>query len=110
GSIRETFGALTGSYQALAATDPLVAKAMRTVSEDEIFHAELSARVDAFLDTLLTESERASVAAARKRAVAELRLEMSIEPDDEIAGVAGLPPRELALQWIDCLQQDIWAA
>jgi len=110
GSIRETFGALTGSYQALAATDPLVAKAMRTVSEDEIFHAELSARVDAFLDTLLTESERASVAAARKRAIAELRLEMSIEPEDEIAEVAGLPPRELALHWIDCLQQDIWAA
>ena len=110
GSVRETFGALAGSYQALAAADPIVAEAMRTVSEDEIFHAELSARVDAFLCTLLTESEQASVAAARKRAIGELRLETMIEPDAEIAKLAGLPPRELALRWIDCLQQDVWAA
>lgn len=110
GSVRETFGALAGSYQALAATEPMVAEAMRTVSEDEIFHAELSAKVDEFLHTRLTESERASVAKARRRAIAELRLEMSIEPDDEIAKIAGLPPRELALRWIDCLQRDVWAA
>ena len=110
GCIRETYGALAGCYQALAAADPIVASAMRTVSEDEIFHAELSARVDAFLGTLLTEAERASVAAARRRAIGELRLEMSVEPDEEIAEMAGLPPRDLALQWIDCLQQDVWAA
>ena len=110
GCIRETYGALAGCYQSLAAADPMVANAMRTVSEDELFHAELSAKVDAFLQTLLTESERESVAAARRRAISELRLETMIEPDEEIAKLAGLPPRELALQWIGCLQEDIWAA
>ncbi len=94
----------------MTATDPIVAEAMRTVSEDEIFHAELSAKVDEFLHTRLTESERASLAKARRRAIAELRLEMSIEPHEEIAKIAGLPPRELALRWIDCLQRDVWAA
>ena len=108
GTIRETFGALTGSYQALTARDPLVADAMRQVSEDEIFHAELSARIEAFLDTLLTEPERQSVADAKQRAIGELRLEMMVEPDDEITALAGLPPKELALQWIDQLDRDIW--
>lgn len=56
------------------------------------------------------EPERQSVAAARKHAIAELRLEMSIEPDDELAQIAGLPSRTLALQWIECLQRDLWSA
>jgi hypothetical protein len=110
GRIRETYGALTGCYQSLAASDPIVANAMRVVAEDEVFHAELSERVDVFLDTLLTQSERQSVAAARRLAISELRLEAMVEPDEEIAKLAGLPPRELALQWIGHLERDVWMA
>ena len=60
------------------------------------------------LDSLLTERQRQSVARARRQAIAELRLEMTVAPNVQVAPLAGLPSPELALQWIDLMERDVW--
>lgn len=110
GCVRETFGALTGCYQGLCASDPVVASALRRVSEDEIRHAELSLRVDEFLQGLLSVEERARLASAKRQAIVDLRAEIAAPPPTEVCTVAGYPEPVLAARWIDRLEQDLWLA
>lgn len=110
GCVRETFGALTGCYQGLCASDPVVASALRRVSEDEIRHAELSLRVDGFLQGLLSPEERARLASAKRQAIVDLRAEIAAPPPNEVCAVAGYPEPVLAARWIDRLEQDLWLA
>ena len=108
GCVRETFGALTGCYQGLHAKDPHVAAAMRSVSDDEIRHADLSHRIDAFLHTLLTPTDRARLATAKRAAIAELRSELEAPRSEALVSLAGHPHPALASRWLDRLEQDLW--
>ncbi|MEM8607972.1 MAG: ferritin-like domain-containing protein [Myxococcota bacterium] len=108
GCVRETFGALAGCYQGLRASDPVVAAAMRSVSEDEVRHADLSHRVDAFLQTRLTPAERARLAEAKRDAILGLRRELDAPRSPGLATVAGHPPPEIASTWIHQLERDVW--
>jgi rubrerythrin len=109
GCVRETFGALVGLHQASAATDPEIAAAMREIAQDETQHAELSWKIAAWAEPMLTGGQRERIAHAREQAVLELRAEMSAEPDRDIATEIGLPPAELAVALVDEMARTIWA-
>jgi hypothetical protein len=110
GCVRETFGALMGMHQAMAASDPSVLLAMREIAAEETQHAELSWKIARWAEPLLSDDERAAIQSARARAVLELRAEMSTEPDEAIADVAGLPPAAVSVALIDEMSRTIWAS
>ncbi len=108
GCVRETYGALMGTYQAGAAQDRDVALAMRTIAEDETRHASLSWRIGDWLMRQLSEEERSRVLTAQREAVITLRAAVSIEPSPELHDAVGLPPAQVALAMVDQLAADIW--
>ena len=108
GCVRETYGALVGMYQATAAGDRELARAMRQIAQDETRHASLSWRIGEWLLEQLSEAQRAVVLEAQRDAVLELRQEVSAEPDRELLGVVGLPPARVAVAMVDQLAKDLW--
>ena len=72
GCVRETFGALLGTWQARAAADPYIRAAMERIARDETRHAALAHAVDAWGKTRLDRAARKRVDEARKAAEAEL--------------------------------------
>ncbi len=109
GCVRETFGALVGLYQAGAAQDPVIARAMTYIAADEVRHAELAWQVARWADRRLPQAARARIKTAQKAAIAELRREVASAVNPELAKLAGLPPPEVALQLVERLTQDLWA-
>ncbi len=109
GCVRETFGALIGTHQAAAAGDDEVSQALTVIADDETRHAALSWEIAEWLDTRLTDEERAGVRRARSRAVIELRAEMQCTPDADLVRVAGVPTAEAAVALVDRLAEDLWS-
>jgi hypothetical protein len=72
GCVRESFAALLATHQAAHAADPLLRRAFAVIAVDETRHAALAFAVDAWLAPRLTVAERATVAAARRAALADL--------------------------------------
>ncbi len=93
GCVRETFGALVGTFQARAARDPEVARAMRAIARDEVGHAALAWDVAAWLEPQLPPDARAALDIARSDALASLAPRAPREPDAALARAAGLPSR-----------------
>lgn len=104
GCVREAFGAFQASWQAAHATDEVVRAVMRRVARDEVEHAELSFAIAAWLETRLSDGERAELAAARARATAELYAELGAQlpggPPEALLQLAGLPPVEASLAFV----------
>jgi hypothetical protein len=109
GCVRETFGALVGTYQAGAATDDEVAHAMSVIAEDEARHAELSWAVAAWAEPLLAAQDRANVQAARQAAVHALYAEVAAPPDPAWAATAGLPSPATSRALLEHLTRDLWS-
>lgn len=109
GCVRETWGALVGSYQAAHASDPDIARAMAEIAGDERRHAELSWRLGAWLDARLTAQERAEVERAYREAIAELRRQSDAPLADELVHIAGLPDRATAHALLDELGARVFA-
>lgn len=108
GCVRETFGALVGTYQALAASEPAVAGEMAVIATEEVGHAELSWRVGDFLGDLLTVEQRESIGAAQRHAIESLRAEVLTPVDAGLERGVGLPSSRVMLQWLDELQRELW--
>lgn len=89
--MRETYGAIVGLHQAACAEDAELRAAMRTIAENELRHAELSWRIAAFVEPMLSPTERHLVAQARASALEALRAEAAtpIEPALGAARPAG---------------------
>ena len=104
GCVREAFGAFQASWQAAHATDDAVRAVMRRVARDEVEHAELSFAIAAWIETRLSDAERAELAAARARATAELLAELTAQlpggPAEALLQLAGLPPVEASLAFV----------
>ncbi|MFK7988904.1 MAG: ferritin-like domain-containing protein [Sandaracinaceae bacterium] len=109
GCVRETFGALLGHHQALAASDPQLRAAMATIAEDETRHATLSWRIAEWIEPQLTDAERSEVEAARREAVETLRAEMGQSGLPSIARTVGLPTPTEAVALVDRMQAAIWS-
>jgi hypothetical protein len=91
GCVREAYAALATLFQAERAEDPAVRGALRAIAVDEVAHAELSLRVDAWLATRLSGEDLAAVARARTDAIAVLQAELGTAPDPELRRRVGLP-------------------
>jgi len=109
----ETYGACVAAFQAERAL-PELRPLMRRIAGDEARHPELAHDVARWIDALLTPEERARAARARARArdevVAALGASIDVEPDPEVARVAGLPRPLEAKALLDGLAREIPAA
>ena len=72
GCVREAFGALCATWQAVHAADPVIAAASAAVAADEHRHARLARAVDRFLAPRLGRADTRRVADARRAARADL--------------------------------------
>jgi len=109
GCVRETFGALLATWQAAAATDPVVRAAMLRISRDETRHAALSWQVQRWLDARLEPAARARVARARNDAAAELLRAIDAEATPSFAERVGLPERAQACELAAQLASELWS-
>jgi hypothetical protein len=109
GCVRETYGALVATHQAMTATDDEVRSAMLDIADDETRHAALSWQIAAWASPQLTDSEHAAIETAQKEAIAALRIESRIGPVDEVATIAGMPRAAAAAAMVDTLANELWA-
>lgn len=109
GCVRETWGALIGTYQAQNAPDPEIAAVLLEIAADERRHALLSWRVAAWIDMQLTLAERAQVAAASRAAIATLREEEAWPKSNAVSQAVGLPSPATALGLLAELGAQFWA-
>lgn len=100
GCVRETYAALLATHQARNATDPSIARAMRTIARDETRHAALAWDVAEWAERDLDATQRAELAQLRAQTVAEL--EASTTRGREVPE-AGLPDRSTALRLVRSL-------
>ncbi|AKV01326.1 putative lipoprotein [Labilithrix luteola] len=92
GCTLETYGAIVAAFQAERSA-PEHRRLLREIAGDEIRHAELAHDVAAWLDTRLTDEERALVEAARAEALQSLRARLDVEPSSELVTKLGIPTR-----------------
>jgi hypothetical protein len=91
GCVRETFGALVGTWQAAHAQAPDIARVMRGIAVDETRHASLSWELATWLDTVLDEATRNDVRRARHEAMHALLAELEGFVDEALVHEAGVP-------------------
>ncbi|MDI1447888.1 ferritin-like domain-containing protein [Polyangium sp. 6x1] len=91
GCVRETFGALVGMWQARAAKDPAVRRAMRRIALDEARHASLAWAIDEWIRPRLDAAARERVEAARRNTLEIVAAEARAGNDPELVSTLGLP-------------------
>jgi hypothetical protein len=97
GCVREAFGALVASWQAVAAVDPLVRATMARIARDETRHAALALQIAGWLRGRLDTAARVRVEQARRAALADLASAVR-EPPLSLRAPLGLPTRAQALE------------
>jgi hypothetical protein len=110
GCVNETFSAALALVQSMTARDPIMRAAMGPIARDEVRHAELAWRVADWLDTRLSETERARVKRARNAAVNALIYNASRGVERELVEELGLPPAHVAVALALDLAKRLWAA
>jgi hypothetical protein len=110
GCVRETFGALVATRQAMAARDPYVAEAMRSIARDETRHAALAFAVAAWVKPALTELEQTELERAIRAAILALEAECAEDPSAALCEAAGLPSANTALAMLGALEREVWSA
>ncbi len=109
GCVRETFGALVGTFQARAARDPDVARAMGAIARDETEHAALAWDVAAWLEPQLTDAERASLARDRSEALDALMRGASVAADEALVATVGAPTLAQTHALLAPLRATLWS-
>lgn len=109
GCVRETFGALVGTFQARAARDPDVARAMGAIARDETEHAALAWDVAAWLEPQLTDAERASLARDRAEALDALTRGASVAADEALVATVGAPTPAQTHALLAPLRATLWS-
>lgn len=109
GCARETWAAVLATYQAAHIPDREAAAVLERIAEDERSHAALSWQVGAWLDTQLTDGERAQVASAHSNALAALHAEVQHEVAPELVQHAGLPDARTARCMLQALEAELRA-
>jgi hypothetical protein len=108
GCVRETFGALTASWQAAHARDPRIARTMASIARDETRHAALAWAIARWVEPRLDAPTRRRVVAARRRAVRTLRRQATATVPEVLARRAGVPPATAVARMLDALQAALW--
>ncbi len=108
GCVRETYGALLATWQAHAASDPVVRSAMMRIARDETKHAALSWSVGQWLARRLDRAAKRKVEQAKRAAVAELCAAAATDAPS-FAGVVGLPSARAASRLASEMQRLLWS-
>jgi hypothetical protein len=109
GCVRETFGALFGTFQAAHARDFEVRRCMRAIAEDETRHASLAWQIAAWLEPRLSAQERAELRTAQRQAVVGLAEELDGAADTPaLQMLAGVPSRAQAQRLLATLRTHLW--
>lgn len=107
GCVRETCAALLAAWQAQHAEQADVRAAYARIADDEARHGDLAWAIDAWLQSVLSDAERALVDAARRRAIDELLAGVT-ELDGDLRTGAGLPDRQQTLTLLHRLDEALW--
>jgi hypothetical protein len=91
GCVRETLGAAIALAQSRLAPDPKLRAALASIAEDELRHAELAHRVQAWALPLLSSLGRKRVATAQRRALREI--DPCAIDEGTLSRAIGLPDR-----------------
>jgi hypothetical protein len=108
GCVGETWGALVALWQAQRALDPDVRAVMQSVAADELRHAALAWRVDAWARARLSADAARRVREARDQRLATLRAERRAV-DPAVSRGAGLPSPREAARLLDACERALWA-
>ena len=95
GCVRETFGVLIGMWQSVAAPTADLRAFFGAITNDELRHAALSARIDAWARTALSPAAIARLDAATEEAL--VALETSLRISEPVAGL-GIPSAGQAVE------------
>jgi len=106
GCVRETFGAVTATWQARAAGDARVRAVMARIATDETRHAELALAIAGWVEPRLDDAARARVTNARRAAADGLAHELRGEPPAALA-VLGLPGPAVAASLLASMRRDL---
>ncbi len=110
GCVRETWGAACAVAQGERAADPEVKEAMRAIARDELGHAALSWDLAEWLETHLSDAERAAVAVERRRAIEEVEREIEETMPAAWRHALGVPSREEAWAIFGAMRAQVWEA
>jgi hypothetical protein len=97
GCVRETYGALVGTWQAQAAHDPSIRAHMKRIAREETSHAALAWETHAWARARLDRAARGRVDTARREALR--RLVDAVATSEPVVGLlttAGVPSRSVA--------------
>jgi hypothetical protein len=108
GCVRETFGALIAFWQAAAAHDPAIRKAMRIIARDETRHAALAWRVARWAEPRSGHSARRRIAEARRAALRELERETQLPVPSELTTLGGMPDAAQSRELFARLSAVLW--
>ena len=110
GCVRETFGALLASVQALRATDAGIRAAMAAIAVDETEHAALAWDVAAWLDTQIDSAGRDVARQAKRDAYASLLGSVCAGAERSDATLLGLPSAAEELRLLQDLASTLFVA
>jgi hypothetical protein len=82
---------------------------MASIAADETRHAELSWRIQAWLESRLTPEELRELAVKQREAADELRREVQLEPSSAVQRLAGMPNTSQSLSMLNALAARLWA-
>jgi hypothetical protein len=108
GCVRETYGALVASWQALAAA-PHIREAMRGIARDEQRHAELAWSIARWSAAKLSPGERRRVRRARTGAIEALARALDAEPPAPLVRTVGLPARAVSQKLFAAARRQLWS-
>jgi hypothetical protein len=108
GCVRETFGALIATRQALVAHGEDRRAAFREIANDETRHAELAWKIHHWATQRLAPSARARISRAQRAAVAQLA-EVGMSLPTDIAANLGLPGPHETRHLLRELEVALWA-
>jgi hypothetical protein len=104
GCVRETWGALLATFQALHAADPHVRAEMKRIARDEARHASLAWSIHRWSEPRLSRRARSEVRRAQDAAIAELRTSLRLSaPSTVLQGARLMPPSVHAVAMFDAL-------
>ena len=108
GCVRETYGSLLATRQALLARDPTVRSVMMRIARDETMHASLSWQVARWLETRLARGAKRNVERAKLAAARELLDSVARDHASGFADV-GLPTPAEGARLATQMSQALWA-
>jgi hypothetical protein len=108
GCVRETWGAACAIAQSILASDRDFRTEMIAIARDELDHAALSWDLACWLESQLSDGERATVSAERRAAIKELEAELEHEAPRSWRAALGLPTPAQVQRIFDGLAEHVW--